>query len=157
MEKASMTVDENGLFKGVELGIGTWAWGDRLVWNYGQGYSDQDIVETFKIATDNGIQFFDTAEIYGQGKSELFIGRLLKNNLKPIKIATKFMPYPWRLNAGALRKSLKASLERLDLPKVQLYQMHMPIGLLPIKTWMTQMAEVQKEGLIEAIGVRIMI
>lgn len=146
-------MEANKIFDGIELGIGTWAWGDRLVWHYGQGYSDEDIAETFKIAIDNGMRFFDTAEIYGQGKSEQILSRLLKECTEPVILATKFMPYPWRLKAGALRKALKASLQRLDLPKVQLYQMHMPIGLLPIKTWMEQMAAVQQEGLIETIGV----
>ncbi|MEA5079961.1 MAG: aldo/keto reductase [Anaerolineaceae bacterium] len=146
-------MEENKIFKDVELGIGTWAWGDRLVWNFGQGYSDQDIEETFQISIDNGIRFFDTAEIYGQGRSEQFLGRLLKNCPVPVVLATKFMPYPWRLSPSALPKALKASLARLDLPKVQLYQMHMPIGLLPIKTWINQMAEVYDAGLIEAVGV----
>lgn len=146
-------MEENKIFDNIELGIGTWAWGDRLVWNYGQGYTDQDVVETFQISINNGIRFFDTAEVYGQGRSEQFLGRLLKNCHVPVVLATKFMPYPWRLSPSALPKALKASLTRLDLPKVQLYQMHMPIGLLPIKTWINQMAEVYDAGLIEAVGV----
>lgn len=146
-------MEENKIFASVELGIGTWAWGDRLVWNYGHGYSEDDITETFQVAINNGIRFFDTAEIYGQGRSEQFLGGLLKSCQEQVILATKFMPYPWRLNANALHKALKASLARLDLPKVQLYQMHMPIGLVPIKTWINQMAEAQKEGLIEAVGV----
>ncbi|MHC1740905.1 MAG: aldo/keto reductase [Anaerolineaceae bacterium] len=141
------------IFENIEIGIGTWAWGDRLVWNYGQGYTDQDIETSFNLAVENGIRFFDTAEIYGQGKSELIIGGLLKKNPTPITLATKFMPYPWRLSRNNLRKSLIASLKRLDLPKVQLYQIHWPLPFVSIKTWMQSMLEVQQEGLVEAVGV----
>ena len=141
------------LFSGIEIGIGTWAWGDRLVWNYGHGYSDQDIDDTFRIAVENGIRFFDTAEIYGQGKSEAFLGKLMKTTDTPIVLATKFMPYPWRLSPHAIRKALRASLKRLDLPRVQLYQIHWPMPPVSVRIWMEQMLEVQQEGLIEAVGV----
>lgn len=149
----SVASQQNKIFDGIELGIGTWAWGDRLVWNYGHNYSDKDIEQTYEIAIQNGIRFFDTAEVYGQGKSEEFLGRLMKVDSTPIVLATKFMPYPWRLRADVLRRTLKASLKRLDLPKVQLYQIHFPLWPVPIKVWMKQMADVQQEGLIEAIGV----
>jgi len=148
-----MTTQTHKIFDGIELGIGTWAWGDRLVWNYGQGYSDKDVEETYNIAIQSGIRFFDTAEIYGQGKSEAFLGRLMKTTDVPLTMATKFMPYPWRLNQSALEHSLKASLKRLDLPKVQLYQMHWPLGFVPIRTWMKKMYDMQQAGLVEAIGV----
>jgi aryl-alcohol dehydrogenase-like predicted oxidoreductase len=143
----------NPIFKNIEIGIGTWAWGDRLVWNYGQGYSDQDIEAAFNLAVDAGIRFFDTAEIYGQGKSELFLGRLMKSSKAPITLATKFMPYPWRLGKQTLRKALTASLKRLELPKVQLYQIHWPMPPVQVRTWMERMLEVQGDGLIEAVGV----
>jgi aryl-alcohol dehydrogenase-like predicted oxidoreductase len=143
----------NPIFRKIEIGIGTWAWGDRLVWNYGQGYSDQDIEAAFNLAVDAGIRFFDTAEIYGQGKSELFLGKLMKTNKTPITLATKFMPYPWRLGKQTLRKALTASLKRLELPKVQLYQIHWPMPPVQVRTWMERMLELQRDGLIEAIGV----
>jgi aryl-alcohol dehydrogenase-like predicted oxidoreductase len=148
-----MTEKMHPIFDNVEIGLGTWAWGDRLVWNYGQGYNDQDIQTVFNLAVENGIRFFDTAEIYGQGKSEILLGKLMKDCSQPITVATKFMPYPWRLRKQALQKALSASLKRLDLPKVQLYQIHWPIPLIPIHTWMEAMLEVQQKGLVEAIGV----
>jgi aryl-alcohol dehydrogenase-like predicted oxidoreductase len=148
-----MTDTPHKIFNGIELGIGTWAWGDRLVWHYGQGYSEKDIEESFAVAIDNGIRFFDTAEIYGQGKSESFLGELMKNLEEPVRIATKMMPYPWRLRKDALKKRLEASLARLKLEKVQLYQIHWPLPPISIRTWMERMIEVQQQGLIEAVGV----
>lgn len=138
---------------GVELGIGTWAWGDRLVWGYGNQYSANEVEETFHAAIDNGIRFFDTAEVYGQGKSEKFIGQLLPSVNEKVMIATKIMPYPWRLSKDALRKTLAASLKRLGLKKVDLYQMHWPMPPVSVENWMQQMSEVYEEGLISAIGV----
>jgi aryl-alcohol dehydrogenase-like predicted oxidoreductase len=141
------------IFENIEIGIGTWAWGDRLVWNYGQGYTDQDIEEVFHLAIENGVRFFDTAEIYGQGKSELILGKLMKTTQTQITLASKFMPYPWRFRKESLRKALTASLKRLDLPKVQLYQIHWPLPPVPLRTWMESMLEAQQDGLIEAVGV----
>ena len=149
----NMTEQPHKIFKDIEIGIGTWAWGDRLVWNYGQGYTDQDIQAVFDSALENGIRFFDTAEIYGQGKSESFLGKLMKTTDQPVTIASKFMPYPWRFGKDSLRKALNASLKRLDLPKVQLYQIHWPLPPVPVRVRMEQMLEVQQEGLIEAVGV----
>lgn len=141
------------ILDGVELGIGTWAWGDRLVWGYGNKYSANEVEETFHAAIDNGIRFFDTAEVYGQGKSEKFIGQLLPSVNEKVMIATKIMPYPWRLSKDALRKTLAASLKRLGLKKVDLYQMHWPLPPVSVERWMQQMSEVYEEGLISAVGV----
>jgi len=53
----------------VEAGLGAWAWGDRMVWNYGRGYTDDDIEAGFKISLENNVNLVDTAEIYGNGRS----------------------------------------------------------------------------------------
>src|SRR6187402_2035226 len=52
----------------IEIGLGAWAWGDRLVWNYGRGYTDDDIEAGFKVSLENGANLVDTAEIYGNGR-----------------------------------------------------------------------------------------
>ncbi len=142
-----------GIFEGVELGIGTWAWGDKLVWGFGNQYSDKDVSESFHAAVANGVTFFDTAEVYGQGKSERFLGELIPTAGTKIQIATKIMPFPWRFSKDALRKALQASLNRLGVKKVDLYQIHWPMPPVSVESWMAQMAEVYQEGLISAVGV----
>jgi aryl-alcohol dehydrogenase-like predicted oxidoreductase len=97
------------------IGLGTWAWGDTLVWSYGRGYSDDDIRDAFNVSLNAGITLIDTAEVYGNGKSESWIGRFLKDTDIPTVIATKFMPYPWRFTGRSLRSSLTRSLKRLQL------------------------------------------
>jgi len=141
------------LFDGVEIGIGTWAWGDRLVWGYGNKYQEEDIIQAFMESTENKVVFFDTAEVYGQGKSELFLGKLIPGSPFPVKVATKIMPFPWRMGKNALRHALSGSLTRLRLEYVDLYQMHWPLPPFPVERWMEQMAGVHREGLIKAIGV----
>jgi len=141
------------IFDEIEIGIGTWAWGDRLVWGYGNKYREEDITQAFNESIENKVAFFDTAEVYGQGKSESFLGKLLPGTPYPVKIATKIMPFPWRMGKNALRYALSGSLTRLRLEQVDLYQMHWPLLPFPVEHWMEQMARVHHEGLIKAIGV----
>lgn len=151
-----MAVDNklvSSIFDGIELGIGTWAWGDRLVWGYGNQYSANEVEESFHAAVKNGIRFFDTAEVYGQGKSEKFLGQLLPSINEKLVIASKIMPFPWRLGKNALRKALTGSLKRLGLNKVDLYQIHWPMPPVSVESWMEQMAEVVQEGLITSVGI----
>lgn len=149
----AMPIKKNPIFDGIEIGIGTWAWGDRLVWGYGNQYSANDVEESFHAAIANGIRFFDTAEVYGQGKSEKFIGQLLPTAKQEVKIATKIMPFPWRLAKDALKKALQGSLGRLNVSSVDLYQVHWPMPPVSIESWMNQMADAYAEGKIKAIGV----
>jgi aryl-alcohol dehydrogenase-like predicted oxidoreductase len=148
-----MATSRHSVFEGVQLGIGTWAWGDRLFWGYGQNYHESDIRAVFDYCLQVGLNFFDTAESYGQGRSESFLGEFLRTTSQPVKIATKFAPFPWKFGKGALIKSLRNSLKRLGLTKVDLYQMHFPIPFLRIETWMEALAEAYQSGLVTAVGV----
>ncbi|HWQ47329.1 MAG TPA: aldo/keto reductase [Longilinea sp.] len=141
------------IFAGIEMGLGTWAWGDRMYWGFGRGYTEEDISQAFSISLQNGIRLLDTAEVYGLGRSEEIVGGLIHNSNKPVVIATKFMPFPWRLNRRALTRALKASLTRLGVAKVDLYQMHQPLPPITIETWMDAMVEAFQNGLTNAVGV----
>ena len=80
------------------VGVGTWAWGDRLIWGYGgSSFTDADIREAFDVSLQNGANWFDSAEVYGMGKSERFLGLFLPTTKQEVLIATKFFPFPWRL------------------------------------------------------------
>src|ERR1035441_8154683 len=143
-----------GFLSQLEMGLGTWAWGKGRVWGYGQGYDEQDLRETFRAALDSGIRLFDTAEVYGEGQSESFLGGFLRENpTGNIHIATKFAPMPWRVRTSELLKALRASLARLGLKSVDLYQMHWASPPRSIKAWMEPMAQAVKEGLALEAGV----
>lgn len=136
------------------LGIGAWAWGDKLFWSYGKDYGVDQVREAFYASLDAGISFFDTAEVYGPGESERLLGQFMKESDRPVQIATKYFPYPWRFSAQAVADALTASLKRLQVEKVALYQVHMPFDfLMGQRTLMNALAEEVETGRIEAVGV----
>jgi aryl-alcohol dehydrogenase-like predicted oxidoreductase len=135
------------------LGVGAWAWGDQRFWNFGQGYNEADIRGAFDASLAAGVNLFDTAEVYGSGRSESFLGSFLVGASSPVVVATKFFPFPWRLGKAALIRALRASLERLNLQCVDLYQIHWPYPPLAIETWAEALAQAVQQGLARAVGV----
>jgi aryl-alcohol dehydrogenase-like predicted oxidoreductase len=135
------------------LGIGTMQWGDVEFTDQTGSNLDHDIRGVYQIGLDSGINFYDTAEVYGGGKSELYLGKYLKDISNNVIVATKFMPYPWRLQKGELRSALKRSLKRLGLNHIDLYQVHWPIPPVSISSWMDAMADAVADGLVRAVGV----
>lgn len=136
------------------LGVGTWAWGDPLFWAYGKNFGESDIAEAFQASIAAGITFFDTAEIYGFGESERLIGRFAKQSEQPIQLATKYFPVPWRWNRSAIADALTASLERLQMSEICLYQIHWPLEFfLKTQDFMEVLAAEVKKGRIQAVGV----
>jgi len=142
------------------MGLGTWAWGDRSTWGM-NGYDRSFDFDTIRAAYERsiraGVTLLDTAEMYGDGESERIIGNLLREdsaNRDRVVVATKFMPFPWRMPFGqALMKSLRASLARLGLPFVHLYQIHGAISLRSARTEAEALAAAVRAGLVKAVGV----
>jgi aryl-alcohol dehydrogenase-like predicted oxidoreductase len=135
------------------IGLGLMQWGDIKLPHQPDIQIDKDIRESFQVTLDAGINLVDTAEIYGNGRSEIYLGSCLKEISKEIVVATKFMPFPWRLAKGELRSALENSLKRMGLSRVDLYQMHWPFPPVSIKTWMDAMSDAVADGLIRAVGV----
>ncbi len=135
------------------LGLGTWQWGDRLIWDYGGDYSEEDARAAFEAALESGVDFFDTAEVYGLGTSEKLLGKFIREFGAEVTVATKFMPFPWRLTQGRLLHALRKSLERLQLEQVDLYQIHFPLPPLSVTTWAEALADAVEEGLTRTVGV----
>jgi len=137
----------------IEMGVGAWAWGDRIIWNYGGSYADEEVRGAFDLSLEKGIRLIDTAEVYGRGRSERLIGDFLKDTEVPVLLATKFIPFPWRLRKSSLLRALRHSLERLEVESVDLYQIHWPMPPISIETWMNELATAVKEGLTRTVGV----
>ncbi len=146
-------VTERPVLDSIEVGIGTWAWGDTRFWGYGRSYGDADLRGAFDAAVASGVTLFDTAEVYGFGKSERLLGRFMTDTGARISIATKFFPYPWRVTASQLVAALRRSLARLGVPRVALYQTHWPIPPRAVTYWMEAMAAAVSEGLVGEVGV----
>lgn len=139
----------------IPLGIGTWAWGDKLFWTYGKDYGAEEVKSAFQKAIDLGITLFDTAEIYGLGESERIIGEMVRQNGRDSAlIATKYMPLPWRVSAKQVESAIEHSLERLQVKYIDLYQIHQPVSFLMAQSKLLDvLAEAVKTGKIRALGV----
>ncbi|CAN1208735.1 aldo/keto reductase [Tumidithrix helvetica PCC 7403] len=150
----TITLGKTGL-QVTPLGVGTWAWGDKFFWTYGQDYGLEQIKAAYDASIAAGITLFDTAEVYGLGESERILGKLIKSSpAGSLAIATKYMPLPCRVSAKAVKKALSASLERLQLKKIDLYQIHQPVSfLMSQKTLIDAIADEVKQGKITAVGV----
>ena len=136
------------------LGIGTWAWGDKLFWNYGGNYGVSQVKEAFQAAIDGGITLFDTAEVYGLGESESLLGKFMQSQETPVKIATKYAPVPWRFTKESVDDAVSNSLKRLQIEKISLYQVHWPFNFLMSQdTLMNALADEVEKGRIGSIGV----
>ncbi|NES88260.1 aldo/keto reductase [Okeania hirsuta] len=134
--------------------IGTWAWGDKFFWNYGNNYGANEVEAAFQTSLEAGINFFDTAEVYGNGLSEELLGKFMQKTAQPVQIATKYGPVPWRFFSESVADAVTASLKRLMLPKVTLYQVHWPFTFfMSQETLLNALADEVKQGRIEAVGV----
>jgi aryl-alcohol dehydrogenase-like predicted oxidoreductase len=140
------------------VGLGTWAMGGS--WQYGWGPQDEgEAIAAILKAIDLGINWIDTAPIYGCGRSEELLGIALKKiKSKPI-IATK-CSLLWNdkkekincLKPDSIRKECEASLKRIGVDVIDLYQMHWPDPDNEIEAAWEEMARLQKQGKVRYIG-----
>ena len=135
------------------VGAGAWQWGQRFYWGYGREYGEADVEAAFLASMDAGVNFFDTAEVYGQGESERLLGRFVRESGARAVITTKFMPFPWRFRGRSLLDALRRSLGRLQLETVDLYLVHWPLPLRSPETWAGALADAVEAGLTRAVGV----
>jgi len=153
-EEAGMTTGETPRFlHALELGLGAWQWGDKVLWNYGRDHTEEDAHAAFEVSLHQGITFIDTAEVYGLGRSERLIGKFMQANQQPLLIATKFFPFPWRLTRNSVVNALTRSLKRLGQDSVALYYIHWPPSIASIEMLMDGLADAVEKGLTRAVGV----
>lgn len=141
------------------IGFGAWAIGGP--WQYGWGQvDDNESIKAIHTAIDNGINWIDTAAVYGFGHSEEVVGKALKGIRHNVFIATKC----GMLNDGkgnaivnlkpeSIRKEIEESLRRLQTDYIDLYQFHWPDPNTPVEDSWGTMIELQEEGKVRYIGV----
>src|SRR5690606_11221846 len=116
--------------------------------------------EILQEAINSGISFFDTADVYGDGKSEAIIGEFLKSTSTPLHVATKFGrsadAYPDKYSKDVLRSCVEGSLDRLRVERLDLIQLHcIPTQYLRDGKIFDWLRELQKEGLIRHFGASV--
>lgn len=143
------------------IGLGTWAMGGGD-WNFGWGpQEDKASEEAIRAAIDQGINWIDTAAIYGHGHSETVVGKAIKEIRNSLVIATK-CGRVWEgdsrdigksLKADSIRKEVEASLQRLQIEVIDLYQIHWPEPDQEIEEGWETVGELIKEGKVRYGGV----
>jgi aryl-alcohol dehydrogenase-like predicted oxidoreductase len=132
------------------IGLGTWQWGARE-WGWGRQYGRAEVLAAFQKALELGINFIDTAEIYGRGKSEQLIGEAIRGHRDEVVIATKV--WPWNLTSSRLMRAADRSARRLGVDVIDLYQIHWPNPIFPIRNAMKNMSRLVQHGKVRALGV----
>ncbi|MBC8286910.1 MAG: aldo/keto reductase [Nitrospinae bacterium] len=141
------------------IGYGAWGIGGAPFWN---NEGDKKSLDSIKKAYDLGINFFDTAPVYGFGHSEELIGKALKPVRDKVILATKCGLRWGKKSLSSLRKDasrnsileeIDQSLKRLDTDVIDLYQVHWPDVETDQKETMETLLEIQEKGKIRHIGV----
>jgi aryl-alcohol dehydrogenase-like predicted oxidoreductase len=143
------------------IGFGAWAIGGS--WQYGWGSQDDELSEkSVHTALDAGINFFDTAAVYGLGHSEEIIGKALKQRRGDVVLATK-CGMVWDEQGltskngtyGSVLREAEASLRRLGTDYIDLYQLHWPDtdAKAPAEETMRAMEKLVQDGKVRYVGV----
>ncbi len=151
-----------GTTKVSSVGVGT------ISWFADSSKGQQNINEVVTAALDADCTFFDTAERYGSNKAEVFGGgwgtaEKVLSRYRGLTIATKFTPAPWRRDANSVVTACEESCKRLGVEAVDLYQIHMPDIVQPLRVFgITEvkdelywegLAECYRRGLARNVGV----
>jgi len=132
------------------IGLGTWQFGSRE-WGYGHSYAGQEAHAIVRRALELGITLFDTAEIYGFGRSERILGEALGEQRDSVFLATKL--FPVLPVAPVVEQRAVASANRLGTHRLSLYQVHQPNPLVRDGTIMRGMRALRRVGLVGEVGV----
>jgi len=133
------------------IGLGTGQFGSRS-WGYQVIFNDEDIIKVIERAIELGVNVFDTAETYGDGISERLLGEALKEyDRDDFIIISKVAP--WNLRYRNVIKAAERSLRRLNMKFIDLYLVHHPNPLIPMKETFRAMEELVKREMVRYIGV----
>jgi len=150
----------NSDLKLTPIGVGAWAMGGAG-WAFAWGpQDDDDSISAIRAALDRGVNWIDTAAVYGLGHSEEVVGRAVKGLANPPYVFTKCARI-WNerreigksLKADSIRREVEASLRRLQIERIDLYQIHWPEPDEQIEEGWTAMAQLKAEGKVRYIGV----
>jgi len=141
------------------VGLGAWAIGGNHGAHGWGPQDDQESIKTIQRALDLGINWIDTAAVYGLGHSEMIVGKAIKGRERPYIFTKCSQIWDERgivghsLKADSIRREVEASLKRLDIDAIDLYQIHWPLPDPDIEEGWSTLAELKKEGKVRHIGV----
>ena len=134
------------------IGFGAWEAGGR---GWGVNPPDEDVIGAIHAGIDAGVNWIDTAEIYGHGRSEELVGRALAGRRDDAFIFTKVAPSPsgTGFRTDEVRAACEGSLSRLDVETIDVYQLHWSDRGVPIEETWAAMGALVDDGLVRWIGV----
>lgn len=130
------------------LGLGCWAFAGGNVWG---SQEEKDSIDTIRAAMEAGINFFDTAEMYGDGKSEEVLGKALQGCRSQVVIASKAASPS--LSRENIIKACEQSLKRLHTDYLDLYQIHWPNRSVPLEETVAALEQLVEQGKVRTVGV----
>ena len=135
------------------IGFGAWEAGKSEEW--GEPPPDEQIVAAIDAVFESGIGWIDTAEVYGLGTSEEFVGRVTAGRRDQVQLFTKVAPGPrgTGFRPDQVGRACRKSLERLGTDHLDLYQLHWPDDGVPLEDTWGAMAALVDEGLVRHVGV----
>ncbi len=135
------------------IGLGTWQFGSRE-WGYGPDYDDREAAAIVQRALDLGVTLFDTAEIYGMGRSERILGRALRRaDADPQRVVLASKVFPVLPTAPVVEQRAVGSASRLGVRHIDLYQVHQSNPVVSDPTTMRGMQALLDIGLVGHVGV----
>ncbi|HEX4946791.1 MAG TPA: aldo/keto reductase [Blastocatellia bacterium] len=142
-------------FQTSEIGLGCWQLGGA---DWGE-VSDKQAFDILAQAVECGVDFFDTADVYGNGRSEELIGRFLKQSGRQVFVATKLGRlnlYPDNYTEATIRAATEASLQRLQMEALDLTQLHcIPTEVMRQGDVFDWLRKLQQEGKIRHFGASV--
>jgi aryl-alcohol dehydrogenase-like predicted oxidoreductase len=132
------------------IGLGCWQFGSHD-WGYGNAYGETTAVELVHRALDLGVNLLDTAEVYAHGVSEAIVGRAIETRRDEAFVATKVLPI-WP-TASRVHEHGRLSALRLGVSMIDLYQIHWPNPVVPLRSTMTGMRRLLDAGIVAHVGV----
>ncbi len=133
-----------------KIGLGTWQFGTEG-WGFGRDFTEQEALATVDRALALGINLIDTAEVYGDSRSEEIVGKALAGRRDQVVLATKVLPR--HLRARDLVRACDESLRRLNTDHIDLYQIHWPDSYVPLSESLSSLAKLVEQGKVRSVGV----
>lgn len=138
------------------LGLGCWQFsnGAGMIGKFWPTLEPSIVNDIVRTCYEGGINWFDTAEIYGNGQSEQQLARALREALPadaPVYVATKW--WPVLRTAGSIGRTINDRLKALERWKINLYQVHQPFSFSGVGSEMREMIKLAEAGKIEHVGV----
>ncbi|HEX2069745.1 MAG TPA: aldo/keto reductase [Actinomycetota bacterium] len=133
------------------IGYGAWEAGGEM---WGGEVEDDRTRQAMETAIERGVDWIDTAEAYGDGRSEELVGEVIRRHRGEVRVFTKVAPFKSGLRPEQVKSAAEGSLKRLGVDHIDLFQIHWPdTDGVPIEDTWGAMARLQDEGLVGYLGV----